>query len=409
MPIVFYILGILSFNQLIINVYGVFMNKAMASVMGIICGALVLSGCDKPRRAPPKPEVVVKQVKQFPYKDVNHFVGRLTSASDVDIPARVKAKITSVNFKEGKDIQINSVLFQLDDTELQAQLKQVKAQVTKAKTSFDVALKNLKRGEELINDGYISSSEMDDLRGKADETRSTLQSVQAQLETAQVNLSYTQILAPISGRTGRSKYSVGDLVGPDSGALTTIVALNNMEVPFQISENDYWRIVQKYQAGTLNTSSGRPVIKISINNQLYPYSGAISFLANRVDTDTGTIEVRATVPNPKGILKPGQYVKVIVESPIANNRIMIEQSAVQSDQQGDFVMTLVEDNIVARRNVQLGKRVDTLVIVEKGLTLNEKIITRGVQQIRNGQAVNVKSSANDLLKASASSATKIAS
>ncbi len=365
------------------------LTKSLLSVALVV----LLAACDKPQSARPVPEVVVKDVQQFPYKEVNYFVGRLTSASDVEIPARIKAKITSVNFKEGRDVAINSVLYHLDETELKAQLKQVTAEVSKAETALDVAIKNLNRGKELIEEGYISSSEIDDLQAKVDESKSTLESIKAQLETAQVNLSYTKILAPITGRIGRSKYSVGDLVSPESGALTTIVALNNMEVPFQISENDYWRYVQLYQSGKLKASSAKPVIKIAINNDVYPYSGVISFMANRIDPQTGTIEVRATIPNPQGVLKPGQYVKVIVESPDEKQMIMIEQGAVQSDQQGDFVLLVVGDNVIERRNVTLGERVDIKVIVQSGLDLGDRVVTQGLQQVRAGQQVKVKAPA----------------
>lgn len=350
-----------------------------------------LIACEKPQRVKPETEVVVNTVKQYPYKNSSNYVGRLTAASDVKIQARVKAKITAINFKDGADVEADSLLFKLNDTELQAQLKKVKAERERAKTSLSVAVKNFKRGEELLPDGYISSSEIDDLEGKVNEAKASLDSVNAQLETAEVNLSYTQILAPISGEIERSTYSVGDLVSPESGSLTTIVATNTMDVPFQLSETVYWQVVRKYQKLDIDNKALTPIVKISLNNEeIYPYEGVISYVSNRVDPETGTMEIRATIPNPNGVLKPGQYVKIILESPQNINVTMIEQGAVQSDQQGDFVMLVTKDNVVKRQNVKLGKRVDTKVIVNEGLTGDETIVIKGVQRIRSGQTVKTK-------------------
>jgi len=362
------------------------------AVASIALSSLV--SCEKPQQVKPVTEVLVNTVKQYPYKDINNYIGHLTAASDVKIQARVKAKITAINFKDGSDVEADSLLFKLNDTELQAQLRKVKAERERAKTSLSVAVKNFKRGQELEPDGYISSSDIDNLEGKVNEAKASLDSANAQLETAEVNLSYTQILAPISGEIERSTYSVGDLVSPESGSLTTIVATNTMEVPFQLSETVYWKVVRKYQKLATDNKENKynsPIVKISLNNEeIYPYEGVISYISNRIDPETGTMEIRATIPNPNGALKPGQYVKVILESPQSTNVTMIEQGAVQSDQQGDFVMLVSKDNVVKRQNVKLGKRVDTKVIVNEGLTGEETLVVIGVQRIRSGQTVKIK-------------------
>ncbi|MEW6998006.1 efflux RND transporter periplasmic adaptor subunit [Colwelliaceae bacterium BS250] len=362
------------------------------AVAGIAISSLV--ACEKPQQVKPVTEVLVNTVKQYPYKNNTNYVGRLTAASDVKIQARVVAKITEVNFKDGSYVEMGTLLFKLNDNELQAALKKMEAQRDRAKTSLSVAVKNFKRGKELEPDGYISSSEIDDLEGKVDEAKASLDSAEAELETAEVTLSYTKILAPISGKIERSTYSVGDLVSPESGSLTTIVATNTMEVPFQLSENVYWQVVRKYQkleSTKKDNKYNAPIVKISLNNEeIYPYEGVISYVSNRVDPETGTMEIRATLPNPDGMLKPGQYVKVILEAPQDVDVTMIEQGAVQSDQQGDFVMIVSKDNVVNRQNVKLGKRVDTMVIVNEGLSGEETLVVIGVQRIRSGQTVKTK-------------------
>mgnify|MGYP000094309579 CR=1 FL=1 len=355
--------------------------------------AITLSACDKPVQVKPDMEVVVNQVKTYPYKSNTNYVGRLNAASDVQIQARVKAKITEINFADGADVNEGDVLFKLNDSELQAQRKQAQAQVSRANSALKAARKNYQRGKELEPDGYISSSEIDNLEAKFDEAQSSYEATKAQLETAEVNLAYTIITAPLSGKIDRSNYTVGDIVSPEVGALTTIVAVDVMEVPFQISENTYWKIVRRAQNETdpEKLKNMKPIVKISLNNEeVYPYEGVITFVSNRVDAETGSMEIRATIPNPNSTLRPGQYVKVILESRIENKVIMIEQGAVQSDQQGDFVMLVTADNKVSRQNVSLGKRVGTLVIANEGLKGGETLVVQGVQRIRPGQTVKTK-------------------
>lgn len=371
-----------------------FMKSFMLIKLPILClFIMALSACNKPVKVKPDIEVVVNQVKTYPYKENTYYVGRLNAASDVQIQARVKAKITEVNFTDGTDVTEGDVLFKLNDSELQAQRKQAQAEVSRAKSTLKAAKNNYQRGKELQPDGYISSSELDNLEAKFDEAKSSYEATKAQLETAEVNLAYTIIKAPISGKIDRSTYTVGDIVSPEVGALTTIVAIDIMEIPFQISESTYWTRVRHAQNETdpEKLKNMKPIVKISLNNEeIYPYEGVITFVSNRVDAETGSMEIRATIPNPDNTLRPGQYVKVILESRLETQVIMIEQGAVQSDQQGDFVMLVSDDNKVSRQNVLLGKRVDTLVIVNKGLKGEEILVVQGVQRIRSGQTVKTK-------------------
>lgn len=370
------------------------MSKTYISLLSLFALVWVgLLGCKPAPQQAPDVEVVVQKVKSFPYRGSASFVGRLNASSDVKILARVKAKIESINFSEGKEIKSGTVLFKLNDDELQAQKKQSEAEVSRSQSALNAADKNYQRGQELAPDGYISSSELDALEAKLQEAQSALASAQAKLDNAKVDLSYATIEAPISGKIGRSIYSVGDVVSPESGELTTIVSTNNMEVPFFVSEKIYWRMAKKFtQARAKMTRAQRRdevVIKIALEkDEFYPHEGKITFVSNRVDPKTGTMEVRATIPNPEGMLKPGQYVNVIVEEPVEVATVMIPQSAVQSDQQGEFVMRVDDQKQVSRQNISLGERVDVMVIVNNGLKNGETIVIRGVQRIRSGQKVN---------------------
>ncbi|TKB44546.1 efflux RND transporter periplasmic adaptor subunit [Thalassotalea mangrovi] len=352
----------------------------------------LLPGCKPAPEQAQEVEVIVQKVHTFPHRGSVSFVGRLNASSDVKILARVKAKIESINFSEGKEIEAGSILFKLNDDELQAQKKQSEAQVARAQSALTAADKNFQRGQELAPDGYISSSELDDLEAKLLEAQSALAAAEAQLDNAKVDLSYATIEAPISGKIGRSIYSVGDVVSPESGELTTIVATHFMEVPFFVSEKVYWRMAKKFTEAKARLPRAerreQERVKIAIEkDDIYPHEGKITFVSNRVDPKTGTMEVRATIPNPDGILKPGQYVNVIVEEPKETNKVMIPQTAVQSDQQGEFVMLVDDKQVVSRQNVKLGERVDIMVIVSQGLDIGDTIVINGVQRIRSGQKI----------------------
>lgn len=361
--------------------------KSMLKTPLIIFAVLALSACEKQQRAKPQVEVVVKQAEEIPYQSSTSFVGTLRASSDVSIEARVKAKIIKVNFKQGRQVQAGDILIELDDKELQAQKNQVKAEVSRARSALKVANKDFARGKELAPDGYISSSELDDLEGTLAESESALEQALAKLENAEVNLSYSKIIAPLSGKIDRSIYTVGDIVSPESGTITTIVAVNTMEVSFQLSESIYWKIVRKYQKENMNERR-KVIVEIAFDkNDIYDHLGTIDFISNRVNPETGSMEVRAIIPNPDAILKPGQFVTVNIKSPEPIPTLMVPQTAVQSDQQGNFVLMILEDNTVKRMNVDLGKRVDLNVIVNSGIKLGDTVIVRGVQKVREGQKV----------------------
>lgn len=353
--------------------------------MLVLTSAIV--ACDKPQQAKPDVEVVVAKANYVPHQTSVDFVGQLTASSDIKIQARVKARIEKIHFDEGKEVAEGDILFVLNDDELQAQYRQVKAEVSKSQAALDSANKNYRRGLELEPDGYISSSELDQLEDKVAESNALLESANAKLENAAVNLSYTQIEAPISGKIDRAKFKEGDLVSPDVGSLTTIVAVNTMEVPFQLSEKLYWKIVRRIQKSEQKTRD-KSIVEIAFSrDDIYEHQGSITFVSNRVNPETGSMEVRASIPNPDGILKPGQHVTVILKSPKAVDTLMIQQAAVQSDQQGDYVLMVDPENKVVRKNVLLGERVDTLVIVNQGLEEGQNVIIRGVQRVRPGQKV----------------------
>lgn len=345
---------------------------------------------------PPKPmvEVVVDRAESRVYKPSTSFVGRLQATDDVNIQAKIGGYLKSRDFTEGDLVEQGDMLFHIDPAQYEAALKQARAGLARALANQAVAVRNYKRGQDLLPKGAISISEMDRLQAAKLEADAEVKSAEAQVKAAEVDLSYTVISAPISGRIGRSKFSQGDLIGPDSGVLTTLVSQDPIKALFAVSESVYLANERRREQLALEGHSAEvSAVKVTLelsDGEIYPEVGYIDFLSNRIAEDTGTIEARASIPNKAGLLRPGQYVKVHLELPYTLEAILVPQTAVQVDQQGNFVMVVSAENIVERRNVTLGDRLQDKVVVNDGVTEGERIVVRGLQKVRSGQTVAVK-------------------
>jgi membrane fusion protein (multidrug efflux system) len=354
--------------------------------------ALLLKGCAEEAPPPRVVEVVVDNVVLEPYRPKSEYVGRLQARDDVNIEARVNGYLLTRDFREGELVQAGEILFTLESSEYEAALARAKADLAAAVANQANAQRNYNRGKDLLPKAAISQSEMDDLTAKKLDADARIESANAQITSAEVNLSFTIIMAPITGRIGRSAASVGDLVGPAAGVLTTLVSIDPIEALFQVSEAIYvaaldTRMVDSIGAAAL---SGIEVSLELTNGVLYPEVGKIDYFANRVDQSTGTLETRARIPNPHGLLVPGQYVRVILQDTQLIEALFLPQSAVQADQQGSFVLVVDGGSKVVRHNVELGDRFDDLVMVHKGVDEGDRVIVRGLQQVRPGMPVQVR-------------------
>jgi membrane fusion protein (multidrug efflux system) len=357
-------------------------------------------GCSEEPAPLPTVEVVVDEALLEPYQPKSSFVGRLRAQEDVMIEARVTGYMKSRDFREGDFVEAGSLLYAIEPAEFEAQLARAKADLAKARANQSVALNNFKRGKELLPQGNISASEMDKLTAAKLESDAGIAIAEAQVKTAEVNLGYTRIIAPISGRIGRSEHSPGDLIGPNTGVLTTLVSIDPIQAMFQISESTFVaatlnRVGRNGGSGLNDVNFDDLEVSLELSNrELYPLVGHIDYFSNRISEDTGTLEARALIPNPNGWLVPGQYVRVVLEQTTLVEAVFIPQAAVQVDQQGSFVLLVDEQQMVRRRNVSLGDRVDDKVIVVEGVDSGEQVIVRGLQQVRPGQTVTSRSLAD---------------
>lgn len=348
---------------------------------------LTLGACDKKAAPETKvPEVFVTVASEQPYSPQRGFNARIESRSDVNISAEISGKLLAIHFKEGDEVVAGAPLFDIDPAPYKAALARAKAELSKAEANKANAIKNFARGKKLVEDGYISGSEYDTLEARELEAAAAVEAAQAAVESAEVDLEYTTIKAPQNGRVGRAKPSIGDVVNPGFGPLTTLVGKNDMEVVFQLPE----RLLMVAQRPDSNVKvSDFEVALMMPDGSEYPQTGTIHYFSNRVDPTTGTVETRAAIPNPNDILRPGLYVQAIVRVKVPVMGLMIPQASLQVDQLGTYVLAVDDTDTVTRINLTTGERVGENVLVNSGLEAGARVIIRGVQKARPGTKVTV--------------------
>jgi membrane fusion protein (multidrug efflux system) len=349
---------------------------------------LLLAACGEeaettaPAAAAPPPAVMVMTVQPTEITPRVQFNGRVVAVDEVELRARVTGFLQQRQFEEGADVATGDLLFVLEKDQYQAVVDQRQAEVASAEANKANTAAQLQRGEELVKNGNIPKSEVD-LRRAADlMAAASIQEAQAALEQASINLGYTEIHAPLAGRIGRAAFSVGNLVGPDSGVLATIVSQDPIYVTFPVSQ----RQLMDYRRE--HGDAGPPVVKVTLpDGSVYDQTGEIDFLDVQVDQGTDTVTVRAELPNPERTLVDGQFVSVRVEAGTPEPVLTVPQAALQVDQAGPYVLVVGDGDKVEARRVTLGESEGTLAVVQDGLKEGERVIVDGIQKVRPGMAV----------------------
>ncbi len=339
-----------------------------------------------PGAAPP-PLVTVARVTEQDVNPPAEYVGHAEAIQSVDLRARVEGFLEKVNFREGSDVQAGELLYVIEQAPYRARVDAAKAQVAQDEATLNKARQYLQRAR-TVRSGGVSATDLDNAAAEELRASAQLEQAKANLQIAQINLGYTSITAPISGRIGRTAFTRGNLVNPGSGTLARIVQIDPIRVVFSISENDLVAI----KAALKDTAKDKkhpglsPRIKLP-DGQIQKTVGRVDFVDNAVDASTGTIVVRAVFENPDDTLLPGQYVTVLVARSEPNAMMVVPQSAVLEDHDGPYVLVVDDQNRVSVRRVKTGPVVGVNWAVESGLALNEKVIVEGVQKVRPGQEV----------------------
>ncbi len=361
--------------------------QATLKISFVLLSLMGLMACQSDKKGSAEvtlPEVVVKKADVAPYKGSYRFVGRLEATASTEISAKVSGFIVDRTFKEGEWVDAGKELFILDPEPFKAELAKVKAQLEAAEVKYRTTSRDYKRNKRLVKSGTISQQDFDRAEGQYLDAKANVTLAEAQVRAAELDLDYSTIAAPIAGRIGRKNVDVGDLVSPSTGALTTIKSLNPIQVSFGVDEKTFLAANRDRVEREQNGQEGKPMevyIELSDGTE-YPQPGKISFVDNHIDQNTGTIAIRADIPNEVELLIPGQYVKVIVRSPDPRDLVKIPQSALMKDQQGDYIFVLDNKHTVKRRNILLGDRVGTEVFIMNGLEQGEEVIVKGLQKVR---------------------------
>jgi RND family efflux transporter MFP subunit len=347
---------------------------------------VALSGPTGPADVPP-PLVTVAKVTEQDVNPPAEYVGHVQAVQTVDLRARIEGFLEQVKFREGSDVRAGDLLYVIEKAPYQAKVDADTATVTQATATFTKARQYLERVR-TVRSGGVSATDIDDAVAEELRARAQLEQAKANLDRSRLDLGYTMVKAPISGRIGRTAYTQGNLVNPASGPLARIVQIDPIRVVYSISENDLVAIktALKDAGSAKNHPMLAPRIKLP-GSQVLNTAGQIDFVDNTVDPDTGTIAVWALFDNPDGTLLPGQYVTVLVARSRPEVMTVVPQSAVLEDHDGRYVLVVSDQNQVTMRRVKTGPVVGINWAIKSGVAVNESVIIEGVQKVQPGQLV----------------------
>jgi len=335
---------------------------------------------------PPAAAVDVAEVRAREIVDWQGFSGRLEAVDRVEIRPLVSGTLTAVHFEDGALVKKGQLLFTIDPRPYQAELSRTQGQLAAAEARAAYTASDLARGERLVADNAIAKRDLDEKRNAAREAAANLQAAQAAVEAARLNLDYTRITAPVTGRVSRAEVTVGNVVAAGAAAapLTTLVSTDEVYAAFDVDEQTFLKWINPSRA----SGQGKvPVFLGLANEDGFPREGKVSSVDNRIDVSSGTIRVRAVFKNPDGLLLPGLYARVRLGSGAPREALLIDEKAIGTDQDKRFVLVAGEDNHVSYRAIQLGAMHEGQRIVDAGLKPGERIVVNGLQRVRPGDAI----------------------
>jgi membrane fusion protein (multidrug efflux system) len=361
----------------------------------LLVGAGLLSGCGKieasARSAPPSamPVTVVK-ADQRDVPVTGEWVGTLDGYVNAQIQPQANGYLVRQNYREGSLVQKDQVLFEIDPRPFEAALHQAEGQLGQAQAQLGLAQINVNRDTPLAAARAIAKSQLDNEVQQKSQAEAAVESAQAAVDTAKLNLSFTQVRSLITGVAGQATTQVGNLVSTQS-VLTSVSQLDPIKVYFSISDSEYLALVQRARAGGSDLLHGASAIPLSLtlsNGEIYPYKGHIAFVDRQLNAQTGAIRIAAAFPNPGNILRPGQFGRVRAETEVRHNAILVPQIAVTEFQGMQQIYTVGANQTAHVNTVTLGPQLGSDQVVESGLPSGSLVITDNLQKLREGAPVS---------------------
>ena len=342
-----------------------------------------LSGCGSqaaPGSAMPAPPVSVARVLEQPVQQWDEYTGRIEAVTSVELRPRVSGYVDRIAFEEGEEVRKGELLFVIDPRPYQATLAQAEANLERARSEARLARAQHERAQSLVEAQAISREEAESRRATAAQGDAAVRAAEAAVATARLDLQFTRVTSPIDGRAGRALVTVGNLAQSDATVLTTVVSLDPVHVHFEGDEQTFLGYRELVRSGD-RADSSNPVRVGLAGEEGYPHEGVVDFVDNRVDPATGTIELRAVLPNPDRVFTPGLFARVQLLGREHDKALLVDHKAVLTDQDRTYVYVLGKDNAAVRKDVELGGKAGGLRVVTAGLEAGDRVIVHGVQKV----------------------------
>jgi RND family efflux transporter MFP subunit len=363
------------------------------SLVGFV---FLLAACQQQHAAPPPPAPPQVTVKQPIIRDVvelDEFTGRLEAVESVEVRARVSGYLQSVHFTDGAMVKKGALLFVIDPRPYQAELNRAQAALEQSMAQYERTQKDFARAQQLVKSRAMSQEEVDTRAADQRQAKEAVQAARAAVEAARLNVEFTQVKAPISGRISREFVTVGNLINggtAESTLLTRIVSLEPMYSYFQVDERSFLKYSRLWRNGARGGAREANIpVELGLADETgFPHQGHLDFIDNRLDPDTGTMTGRAVFRNPELALIPGLFARLRLPGSSQDQALLIPDEAIGSDQTQRFAFVVNDQNTVEYRKIEAGPLIDGLRVIRHGLKAEDWVIVNGVQRVRTGAKVD---------------------